>query len=171
MTPIKVVHSIITDHPTQSPNKGTWIRGCWSGLLANQFHRPTSPSITPAFCFGFAVNCGSSSVENIVSHFRRIPKKFYFSQTGACIEGTFLDITDTCADRDARQAKAFLKGPLLEAGNAIRNCDARQASASTECNLPYTGDAVRDINACQATAETEGQIPDVGNTIRKLDTR
>ena len=44
------------DHPTQSPNKGLWIRGSWLRLLTNQLNRLTAPSITPALRFGLAVD-------------------------------------------------------------------------------------------------------------------
>ena len=62
-------------------------------------------------------------MENIVFHFRRIPKKCYFSQTGACIEAPSPDTGNAVRDRNTRQAGTVTEGSSSDAGNAIRYRD------------------------------------------------
>ena len=93
----------------------------WLWLLTNQLYRPSCKSITPALGFGFAVDGGGGSGENILPFFRSIPKKCYCSQAGALREGTILDTSDACADRDARQAGAEIEGANCNAGDTVRD--------------------------------------------------
>ena len=64
-------------------------------LLADQLDRPVAPSITPTFSFGFAVDGGSGFVENFFPFLRSIPKKYYYDQIIASIEGRILDAGST----------------------------------------------------------------------------
>ena len=117
-------------HPTQSTNKGPWIRGHWLWLLANQLYWPTSKSITPTFCFGFAVDGGGGEVsESVACNFRSIPKKCHCGQAGAERDGRSTYAGKAIRDRDARQAGAIIEGHIPDTGNAVRNRDARQAGA------------------------------------------
>ena len=95
--------------PTQSPNKGPWIRGRWLWHLANQLYRPATPSITPTVRIGFAVNGGGGSGENIFPFLRSIPKKCHCSQ-----------------------ALTVKESRIPDAGNAIRNYYVFKATASIE---------------------------------------
>ena len=134
--------------------------GLW--LLTNQLYRPTTKSIAPALCFGFAVDGWNRVFENLLTHFRRISKKCYTRQTGAVLEGRLPDTGDAITNRDVCQAGA-IEGGIPYTGDTIRNCDARQAGAVGEGFPSNTGDAVWDRDARQATAEQEGTLPDAGD--------
>ena len=109
------------------------------GLLTNQLYRPSCKSITPALCFGFAIDCGGGSGENIFPFLRSIPKKCHCGQAGAFAEGGSPDAGDTISNRDTRQAGAFAEGGSPDAGDTLRDRDARQASAPIEGILPDAG--------------------------------
>ena len=109
-------HKILSHRsPHAIPEQRTMNQGLW--LLTNQLYRPSCKSVTPTLCFGFAVDGGGGSGENILPFFRSIPKKCHCGQVGALKEG-----------------------PIPDAGNAIRNRDARQAFAATEGRTPDAGE-------------------------------
>ena len=98
---------------TWTTDHESWIRvrgyGLW--LLTNQLYWPTSKSIAPALCFGFAVDGGGCFAESqALVIFWSIPKKCYTRQAGAVLEGRIPDAGDTLRDRDAGQVGAFIEG-------------------------------------------------------------
>jgi len=135
-----------------------------SGLLADQLYRPTTKSLAPTLCFGFAVDGGSGSGENIFPFLRSIPKKSYCGQAGAVLEGRLPDTGDTITNRDVCQAGA-IEGGIPYTGDAIRNRDARQAGAVGEGFPSNAGDAVWDRDARQVGAVMEGIFLDAGDAI------
>ena len=137
--------------------------GRWLWLLTNQLYRPSCKSVTPALCFGFAVNGGGCLTKNLITRFRGIPKKCHTRQTAASIEGLIVDAGDAVTNRDARQAGASIEGALPDTGNTIRNRDARQVGAPLEGSSPDTGDTIRDRDARQTGALVKSANPDAGD--------
>ena len=123
-----------------------------SGFLADELYWPVCKSITPALCFGFAVDGGGCDYENLSPRFRSIPKKCHCGQAGAVSEGLTPDAGDAVGDRDARQAGAVIEGAPPDASDAVTNRDARQAAAATEDATPDAGDAITNGDARQAFA-------------------
>ena len=155
--------------PRQRQRKRGVHRGLW--LLTNQLHRPTCKSVTPALCFGFAVDGWSGTFENLFPRFRSIPKKCHSGQMGAAIEGLMPDAGDAVRNGNALQTGTFPEGHLPDAGDAIRYRDFFQSTAFCEGPTPDTGNAIRYHDARQACAAIEGARPDAGDTIMDCDAR
>ena len=116
----------------------------WCGFLADQLHWPSRERITPALCFGFAVDGGGRLFESVFCHLRGIPKKCHCCQAGAATKGKLPDAGDVVTNRDARQAAAGAEGPIPNAGDPFTYRDARQALAAIEGISPDAGNAIRN---------------------------
>ena len=139
-----------------------------SGLLADELHWPTTPSLTPALRFGSAVDGWRSFVEWIFS-LRGIPKKCDTRQVGAVTEGELPDAGDAIRNRDIFQVGAVSEGYISDADDGIRNRDIFQAGAVSEGPVSDAGDAITNRDFRQTAALPEGAISKAGNTIAKLD--
>ena len=175
-------------HPTQPPNKGPWIRGCWLGLLTNQLYWHTAPSIIPTVRIGFAVDDWGRSPESPSTgvpfgiFFRSIPKKCHRSQARAISDGTPPNSGDTIRYRNARQAVTIHKGHLPDSCDTIRNsvigfCFACRIGMQhrflciehNPIDLSVIHIPCANLNCLQVAAVNEDPRPNAGNAVRYSD--